>query len=122
MPVLQHRHLEHDLPVPVFGESKRWDLRSLGWNPAAGRHSAVRLLFDRFDTEWNLRARELAIAQLNPVHSIVRRQRIHLSAQPVHVKTIRAKLDGLSNLLPGTPRTSARSRYESFARPTLTVS
>lgn len=94
MPVLQHRHLEHDLPVPVFGESKRWDLRSMGWNPAAGRHSAV-LLFDRFDAEWNLRARELAIAQLNPVHSIVRRKRIHLSAQPVHVKTIRAKLDGL---------------------------
>ncbi|MGP5484598.1 hypothetical protein ACTXMZ_16615 [Brachybacterium alimentarium] len=93
-PVLQHRHLEHDFPVPVFGELNRWDLRSLGWNPAAGRHSAV-LRFDRFVGEWNLCARELAIAQLNPVHSIVRRQGVHLAAQPVHVRTIRAKLDGL---------------------------
>lgn len=107
--VLQHRHLEHDYPVPVFGETKRWDLRSLGWNPAAGRNSAV-LLFDRFDNEWNLRAREIAITLLNPVHSTIRRRGVHLSAQPVHVKTIRTKLDGLrhfadwhANNLPGTP-------------------
>src|SRR5690625_2893290 len=92
--VLQHRHLEHDHPVPVFGETNPWDLRSLGWNPAAGRHSTV-LLFDRFDGEWNLRARELAMTLLNPVHSVVRRHGIFLPAQPAHVKTIRAKLNGL---------------------------
>lgn len=93
-PVLQNRHLEHDHPVPVFGEATRWDLRSLGWNPAAGRHSTV-LLFDRFEGEWNLRARELAMTLLNPVHRNVRRQGVFLPAQPVHVRTIRAKLNGL---------------------------
>ena len=109
VPVLQHRHLEHDHPVPVFGETNRWDLRSLGWNPAAGRHSTV-LLFDRFYGEWNLRARELAMTLLNPVHSVVRRHGIFLPAQPIHVKTIRAKLDGLrrfanwhTDIAAGTP-------------------
>ena len=94
--------------MPAFGETTRWDLRSLGWNPAAGRHSTV-LLFDRFDGEWNLRARELAMALLNPVHSVVRRLGIFLPAQPVHIKTIRAKLDGLRRFAAWHANTAART-------------
>lgn len=66
----------------------------MGWNPAAGRHSAV-LLFTSFSGDWNLRARELAIALLNPVHPVLRGQLIYLRATPAHVKTIRSKLEGL---------------------------
>lgn len=93
-PVLTHRHLEHDYPVPEFGEVDRWDLGALGWNPAAGRASAV-LLFDSFAHDWNLRARELAMALLNPVHPVLRAQTLYRAARPAHVKTIRSKIDGL---------------------------
>lgn len=95
-PVLQHRHLEHDHPVPTFGEHRRWDLRAAGWNPAAGRHSAS-LLFEGFDGEWNLLARELAIALLNPVHAVLRRQGMYLRPTPVSIKTVRSRLAGLKN-------------------------
>ena len=39
-PVLADHRLEHDYPIPRFGDEDRWDLGALGWNPAAGRHSA----------------------------------------------------------------------------------
>ena len=93
-PVLADHHLEHDYPIPRFGDEDRWDLGALGWNPAAGRHSAV-LLFTSFSGDWNLRARELAIALLNPVDPVLRGQLIYLRATPAHVKTIRSKLEGL---------------------------
>lgn len=107
--VISDRHLEHDFPIPSFGDEDRWDLSALGWNPAAGRHSAV-LLFDSFIGEWNLRARELAMALLNPVHPVLRGQMIYLRATPAHVKTIRSKLEGMKRFaawyadnLPDTP-------------------
>lgn len=95
-PVIQNRHLEHDLPIPEFGETLRWDLHALGWNPAAGRRSAV-LLFHSFRNEWNLRARELAMALLNPSHRVLRDRGIYRPAAAAHVKTIRARLDGLKH-------------------------
>lgn len=95
-PVLRHRHLENDHPIPTFGERQRWDLRALGWNPAAGRHSAS-LLFENFDGEWNLCARELAIALLNPAHKTLRAQGIYLQSTPVSVKTINSRLFGLKH-------------------------
>lgn len=93
-PVVSDRRLEHDYPIPLFGDEDRWDLGALGWNPAAGRHSAV-LLFNSFTGDWNLRAREIAIALLNPVHHVLRDQLIYLRARPAHVKTIRSRLEGL---------------------------
>lgn len=95
-PVIQNRRLEHDHPGPEFGEHVRWDLHALGWNPAAGRRSAV-LLFHAFHGEWNLRARELAMALLNPSHRVLRGRGIYRSATPPHVKTIRSRLDGLKH-------------------------
>lgn len=92
--VLRHRHLESEYAVPTFGEHQRWDLRVLGWNPAAGRHSAS-LVFDNFDDEWNLRARELAIALLNPTDKTLRAHGVYLRATPVSVKTISSRLFGL---------------------------
>ena len=119
--VISDRHLEHDFPIPFFGDEDRWDLSALGWNPAAGRHSAV-LLFDSFIGEWNLRARELAMALLNPVHPVLRGQMIYLRATPAHVKTIRSKLEGLKRFaawyadnLPDTPlRDLHQSHLDSF--------
>lgn len=96
-PVLKHRYLENDHPVPTFGERRRWDLRALGWNPAAGRHSTS-LLFEGFEGEWNLRARELTIALLNPVHKVLREQGLYLRSTPVSVKTIHSRLFGLKHL------------------------
>ena len=49
-PVLLNHHRQPDVAVPVFGDASRWDLHALGWNPAAGRHSAV-LLFESFTGE-----------------------------------------------------------------------
>lgn len=95
-PVLQHRHLENDHAIPTFGDTQRWDLRALGWNPAAGRHSAS-LLFESFDGEWNLLARELAMALLNPVHKTLRAHGIYLRSTPVSVKTINSRLFGLKH-------------------------
>lgn len=94
--VLQHRHLENDHPVPSFGDTQRWDLRALGWNPAAGRHSTV-LRFDDFHGEWNLRARELAMALLNPVHKVLRERGLYRSSTPVSVKTIHSRIFGLKH-------------------------
>lgn len=93
-PVLQNRSLEHDHPIPEFGETRRWDLSALGWNPAAGRAS-VALLFHAFPEDWNLRARELAMVLLNPAHRVLREQGIFRPAAPLHVKTVRSRLDGL---------------------------
>lgn len=95
-PVVQNRRLEHEHPVPVFGIRDSWDLRALGWNPAAGRASA-KLLFRSFDDKWNLRARELAIALLNPGHVVLRAREIYRPAVPAHLKTIRARLGGLKH-------------------------
>lgn len=92
--VLPHHHRDGPYPIPSFGDDSRWDLRALGWNPAAGRHSAV-LLFDAFTGDWNLRAREIAMAMLNPGHQILRDQSLYLTAAPAHAKTIRARLGGL---------------------------
>ncbi len=95
-PVISHRRLEHDYAIPLFGDERRWDLGALGWNPAAGRHSVV-LTFDSFSGEWNLRARELAMALLNPVHPVLRDQMLYLQATHAHPKTIRSKLEGLKH-------------------------
>ena len=95
-PVISHRQLEHDYAIPLFGDERRWDLGALGWNPAAGRHSVV-LTFDSFSGEWNLRARELAMALLNPVHPVLRDQMLYLQATHAHPKTIRSKLEGLKH-------------------------
>ncbi|ALJ20582.1 hypothetical protein [Microbacterium sp. No. 7] len=119
--VVSDRKLEHDYPIPLFGNEDRWELGALGWNPAAGRHSSV-LLFDSFSGAWNLRARELAMALLNPVHPVLRDQMIYLRATPAHVKTIRSKLEGLKRFaawhaenLPGHPlRDLDQSHLDSF--------
>ena len=95
-PVLRHRHLENEHVIPTFGDRQRWDLLALGWNPAAGRHSAS-LLFDSFDGAWNLRARELAIALLNPAHKTLRAHGVYLRSTPVSVKTISSRLFGLKH-------------------------
>lgn len=93
-PVIQNRKVEHDHPIPQFGELDRWDLSALGWNPAAGR-SSVALRFHAFRGDWNLRARELAIALLNPSHQVLREQGIFRPAVPPHAKTVGMRLDGL---------------------------
>ncbi|WP_409048335.1 hypothetical protein AB2L57_06215 [Microbacterium sp. HA-8] len=92
--VLPHHYREEPYPVSSFGDDSRWDLRALGWNPAAGRHSAV-LLFGAFTGDWNLRAREIAMAMLNPGHQVLRDQSLYLTAAPAQTKTIRTRLDGL---------------------------
>ncbi|WP_249521248.1 site-specific integrase [Microbacterium sp. ER1] len=92
--VLLNHRTQEAYAIPVFGNDSRWDLHALGWNPASGRHSAV-LLFDALPGAWNLIARDLAMAMLNPGHQVLRDQSLYLSATPVHVKTIRSRLEGL---------------------------
>lgn len=92
--VLLNHRTQEGYAIPVFGDDSRWDLHALGWSPASGRHSAV-LLFDGIPGAWNLIARDLAMAMLNPGHQVLRDRSLYLSATPVHVKTIRSRLEGL---------------------------
>ena len=94
--VVQNRRVARPDPLPTFGDSSRWDLRALGWNPAAGRHSMV-LNFDGLDNEWNLRARELSMALLNPIHDVLRNRGVYLKAAPLSVKTVQQRLAGLKS-------------------------
>lgn len=94
--VIQNRRITRPDPLPTFGNSSRWDLRALGWNPAAGRHSMA-LNFDGLDNEWNLRARELSMALLNPIHDVLRNRGVYLRAAPLSVKTVQQRLVGLKS-------------------------
>lgn len=93
-PVLQNHHLENDHPIPVFGDQVRWDLRALGHTPTTtGGSDAIR--FGGFDDRWNLRARELAMAMMNPTHQVLRDRGIYLSSVHPHQKTVSMKIKAL---------------------------
>ena len=93
-PVLTDHHLENDHPIPLFGDTMRWDLRALGFSPSStpGSH-AVR--FHGLEGAWNLRARELAMAMMNPSHRILRSKGIYRSSAHAHQKTVSMKMVAL---------------------------
>lgn len=97
-PVIQGQYLENDHPIPLFGDGLQWDLRALGWNPNTGRQTHA-INFKDFDGLWNLRARELAMAMLNPAHRTLRTTGIFRSKVPAHPKTVRMKIDALRNFV-----------------------
>lgn len=91
--VLQSSSLESNHEVPRFGERRIWALDALGV-PRNAR-SRMRIHFSRFEGEWNLRAREIAMARLNPAHEVVRDAGLYLKGKPLHPATINARLLGV---------------------------
>lgn len=93
-PVLQDQYLENDYPIPSFGDIHQWDLRALGWNPNTGRQTHA-INFHDYAGIWNLRAREIAMAMLNPTHQALRSAGLFRNKVPAHPKTVRMKIDAL---------------------------
>lgn len=93
-PVIQGQYLETDHPVPSFGDTGQWDLRALGWSPNTGRQTHA-VNFDDYTGIWNLRAREMSMAMLNPTHSSIRSAGLFRTNVPSHPKTVRMKIDAL---------------------------
>lgn len=92
--VLQGQYLENDHPVPSFSDTGQWDLRALGWSPNTGRQTHA-INFHDYTGIWNLRAREISMAMLNPTHSALRSAGLFRNKVPAHPKTVRMKIDAL---------------------------
>ncbi|MDO5745851.1 MAG: site-specific integrase, partial [Micrococcaceae bacterium] len=92
--VIQGQYLENDHPVPSFGDTSQWDLRALGWSPNTGRQTHA-VNFHDYTGIWNLRAREISMAMLNPTHSALRSAGLFRNKVPAHPKTVRMKIDAL---------------------------
>lgn len=96
--VVQFESFDNRYPIPTFGEASRWDLRSLGRNPASAITNTT-LDFRIVPHRWNLVARELAMATLNPAHPVLRAAGVYLKSTPRAVKTIRSYIDGFKSLV-----------------------
>lgn len=111
--VLQGQYLENDHPVPSFGDSSQWDLRALGWSPNTGRQTHA-VNFHDYTGIWNLRAREISMAMLNPTHSALRSAGLFRNKVPAHPKTVRMKIDALRTFVDWLNSTTRGSDLQSL--------
>ncbi|MFH9090880.1 hypothetical protein [Streptomyces sp. NPDC017673] len=91
--LLEHRQD----PVPLFGERERWSGSCLR-RPSNVIPGNWRIVFPTFDAAWNLRAREVAFALLNPTHPVLRNAGVFRPAQPAHLSTVRQLIERLGAL------------------------
>lgn len=96
--VLQSHARVVDYPVPLFGVTDKWDLRSLGWSRSAGANSMV-VSFTALDGAWNLAAREIAMALLNPAHEKLRDNGLFRKLKPSHPLTVNNRMTALRKLV-----------------------
>ncbi|WP_089107771.1 hypothetical protein [Streptomyces hyaluromycini] len=85
------------VPVPVFGQRERWSGACLR-RPSNVTPGNWRIAFPLFDPVWNLRAREMAFALLNPTHPELRAAGAFRPAQPAHLSTVRQLFERLGVL------------------------
>jgi hypothetical protein len=97
-PVLTGRPLLPGVEVPCFGRMDRWPIHALR-RPANIAPSAWVAVFDNVQVEWNLRARELVMAVLNPGHRALERVGVVLDRPPYEPGTIIGMLSELRILL-----------------------
>ncbi|MGW3240343.1 hypothetical protein [Streptomyces olivaceus] len=88
---------QHQDLVPLFGERGRWSGSCLR-RPSNVIPGNWRIVFPTFDAAWNLRAREVAFALLNPTHPVLRNAGVFRPAQPSHLSTVRQLIERLGVL------------------------
>jgi hypothetical protein len=96
-PVLQTHPLIDGVPVPVFGETTAWAMHATR-RPANKAPSNWVVKFGALDPVWNLRARELVMAMLNPEHPAVLGAGVHLGARPSEISTVKTIAQQLGRL------------------------
>ncbi|GAA2530949.1 hypothetical protein [Winogradskya humida] len=97
-PVLQSQSLISGAAVPRFGDTVEWPMHAVV-KPANKPRSAWRVSFSGLeDSVWNLRAREIAMAMLNPQHPAVLRAGLYLGTRPAAVTTVNAGMYRLAAL------------------------
>ncbi|GAA2255234.1 hypothetical protein GCM10010402_08130 [Actinomadura luteofluorescens] len=129
-PVLQSHPLIKGAEIPRFGDCGDWAMHATP-RPANLPPCRWVIQLGHLGPAWNLRAREIAMALLNPEHPGVIHAGVHLGAEPTEVGTVRqivAKLsqlaewaaeNGLSADLRGWSSDDLRSFIE-YRRPQLT--
>lgn len=96
-PVLQSHPLIDGEPVTVFGRTDQWPLTATR-RPANVSRSAWRTNFAGLDPIWNLRAREVAMALLNPAHPRVLAAGVNLGDKPAGCSTVFHQIELLRRL------------------------
>ncbi|MFE3901272.1 integrase [Streptomyces sp. NPDC059153] len=97
-PVLSSHPLLPGAVSPVFGQHDEWDLNGVLRRPANLVPAGWRLKFDAFTGVWNLRARELAMALLNPRHPKVVAAGIPAPRRPADPRTVISRMGPLRAL------------------------
>ncbi|WP_461480009.1 hypothetical protein [Mycobacterium sp. HUMS_1102779] len=78
-------------PEPRFGDMPRWDLAAAGIAPNLSP-SRAHLRFDDLPDDWVPIAKTLAMAMLQPTHSVVREAHVYRSNRPYKTKSIQHAL------------------------------
>jgi hypothetical protein len=87
-PVVQTHPLMPDARPPRFGVTDAWDLNGVVERPVNQLTTNYRISFASLNPIWNLRARELAMAWLNPRHPAVLAAGVHLKPDPREPRTV----------------------------------
>jgi hypothetical protein len=95
--VLQSHPLIDGAAVTVFGRTDQWPFTATR-RPANVSASAWRANFTGLDPVWNLRAREIAMALLNPAHPTVLAAGVNLGDKPAGCSTIFHQVELLRRL------------------------
>ena len=97
-PVLQSTPLLAGVEIPQFADTSSWSLRSVR-RPANVAPSAWNINFTGVaEAAWNLRAREIGMALLNPTHPAVTARLLNLRARPAQGRSVRAIIQRLGTL------------------------
>ncbi|MFG3000290.1 integrase [Streptomyces sp. NPDC048340] len=97
-PVLQGRPLLPGVEIPPFGRTDRWPFEAQR-RPANIAPSGWVAVFDSFPREWNLRAREISMAVLNPQHPALVKIGASLDRDLFQPGTVNGVLSGLRVLI-----------------------
>ncbi|WP_045740349.1 site-specific integrase [Actinoplanes rectilineatus] len=120
-PVLRSHSLINGVAIPRFGDTAEWPMHAIV-RPANKARSSWRMtFFGMQDPVWNLRAREIAMAMLNPQHPAVLRAGVFLGVQPVEVSTMSAHTYRLARLARWAKQRELPARLEDWQTSDLTA-
>ncbi|MGW5401961.1 integrase [Streptomyces sp. NPDC003952] len=97
-PVLTSHSLLPDGHSPLFGNSETWCFNGVLRRPANLTPGGWKLMFTRFEGPWNLRAREVAMIELNPRHPLVLGSGIPAPRRPNDPRSIVMTLNAMRTL------------------------
>jgi hypothetical protein len=99
-PVVQSHPLLVDARVPCFGDTDLWNLNGVIRRPARHPPAVWMLVFSQelSAPAWNLLARELSMALLNPRHPALIAAGLSFKPTPAHPSTVIAALSNLRRL------------------------